>query len=162
MPGNAILQQIDVPIERLLADFRWQSIDFVDALTALWAPKSGFPQYTFFVSDCPNKPGGALDSQAFSRYTMRNCIKGLEAEKAPRNFPFSEPGRVEARREKRGWPLPSHLPERGRSIPPVRQVGHLPLPDREVGAKQKPRQLKWYRESSVSVRLQNEKGTLLF
>ena len=27
-----ILQQIDVPIERLLADFRWQSIDFVDAL----------------------------------------------------------------------------------------------------------------------------------
>ena len=33
MPGNAILQQIDVPIERLLADFRWQSIDFVDALT---------------------------------------------------------------------------------------------------------------------------------
>ena len=33
MPGNAILQQIDVPIERLLADFRWQRIDFVDALS---------------------------------------------------------------------------------------------------------------------------------
>ena len=32
MPGNAILQQIDASIERLLADFRWQSIDFVDAL----------------------------------------------------------------------------------------------------------------------------------
>ena len=31
---NAILQEIDVPIERLLADFRWQSIDFVDALNA--------------------------------------------------------------------------------------------------------------------------------
>ena len=29
---NAILQEIDDPIERLLADFRWQSIDFVDAL----------------------------------------------------------------------------------------------------------------------------------
>lgn len=33
MPGNAILQQIDVPIERLLAGFRWQSIDFADALS---------------------------------------------------------------------------------------------------------------------------------
>ena len=32
MHENAILQQIDVPIERLLADFRWQSIDFADAL----------------------------------------------------------------------------------------------------------------------------------
>ena len=32
IPENAILQQIDVSIERLLADFRWQSIDFVDAL----------------------------------------------------------------------------------------------------------------------------------
>ena len=30
-----ILQQIDVPIERLLAGFRWQSIDFVDALDRL-------------------------------------------------------------------------------------------------------------------------------
>ena len=33
IPENAILQQIDASIERLLADFRWQSIDFVDALT---------------------------------------------------------------------------------------------------------------------------------
>jgi len=32
IPENAILQQIDASIERLLADFRWQSIDFVDAL----------------------------------------------------------------------------------------------------------------------------------
>ena len=31
---NAILQEVDVPIERLLADFRWQSIDSVDALNA--------------------------------------------------------------------------------------------------------------------------------
>jgi hypothetical protein len=41
LPGNAILQQIDVPIERLLADFRWQSIDFVDALSRAaneWPP----------------------------------------------------------------------------------------------------------------------------
>ncbi len=34
---NAILQEIDAPIERLLADFRWQSIDFVDALWRLIA-----------------------------------------------------------------------------------------------------------------------------
>ena len=32
----AILQQIDVSIERLLADFRWQSIGFVDALDILY------------------------------------------------------------------------------------------------------------------------------
>jgi len=32
LPGIAILQEIDVPIESLLAGFRWQSIDFVDAL----------------------------------------------------------------------------------------------------------------------------------
>jgi len=32
LPGNAILQQIDASIERLLAGFRWQRIDFVDAL----------------------------------------------------------------------------------------------------------------------------------
>jgi len=34
LPGIAILQQIDVSIERLLADFRWQSIGFVDDLKA--------------------------------------------------------------------------------------------------------------------------------
>jgi len=33
LPGNAILQQIDASIERLLAGFRWQRIDFVDALS---------------------------------------------------------------------------------------------------------------------------------
>jgi len=39
LPGNAILQQIDASIERLLAGFRWQSIDFVDALShAGYAP----------------------------------------------------------------------------------------------------------------------------
>ena len=41
LPGNAILQQMDVSIERLLADFRWQSIDFVDALSRAaneWPP----------------------------------------------------------------------------------------------------------------------------
>jgi len=32
LPGNAISQQIDASIERLLAGFRWQRIDFVDAL----------------------------------------------------------------------------------------------------------------------------------
>ena len=32
LPGIAILQQIDASIERLLAGFRWQRIDFVDAL----------------------------------------------------------------------------------------------------------------------------------
>ena len=31
MHENAILQQIDVPIERLLADLRWQRIDLIDA-----------------------------------------------------------------------------------------------------------------------------------
>jgi len=36
MPGIAILQQIDVSIERLLAVFRWKSIDAVDALR-LWS-----------------------------------------------------------------------------------------------------------------------------
>ena len=38
IPENAILQQIDASIERLLADFRWQSIDFVDALKRRFLP----------------------------------------------------------------------------------------------------------------------------
>ena len=41
IPENAILQQIDASIERLLADFRWQSTDFVDALSRAaneWPP----------------------------------------------------------------------------------------------------------------------------
>jgi len=32
-PELLILQEIDVSIESLLAGFRWQSIDFVDALS---------------------------------------------------------------------------------------------------------------------------------
>jgi len=29
LPGNAILQQIDVPIEGLLAGFRWQALSHI-------------------------------------------------------------------------------------------------------------------------------------
>ena len=38
LPGNAILQQIDASLESLLAGFRWQRIDSVDALKGLRGP----------------------------------------------------------------------------------------------------------------------------
>ncbi len=81
---------------------------------------------------------------------------GCDAESAGWKFFFSEPGRVKARR-KMGCAAAAE-PNAKSSKNAAQGGSAAAVISIEVGAM---RQLKWYREYSVSVRLQR-KGTLLF